>query len=1154
LSLNLKLEAQLEAAIGYHEARDPRQAEYLCREILRMAPDHADTLNLLGLAVQDLGRPDESISLIRRAIALDPGFSDAHANLARGFNFLAKPNQAAEAARVAIELDPFLAEGWLQLGRASLELGDNAAAIDALRRAAELLRNVPDIHAGIGYAAQRLGDYAAAADAWRRVLDSRPDEVVALVNLGAALFQLGQLDEAATLHRRAVHLAPDDVTALGALAGTLHGRFEAAEGATVAKRLLELDPERPDILTILAACLTWLGHFVDAAESCEAALAIQPDHIPARHLLATLKPESMDAATIASFRTRMDDPSLPPQDRASAGFAVAKALDKAGDPDEAFRVFRAANALYHADGKAQGRGFNLVGYQAFVDWARAAFTPAVFAEAREMGNPSELPVFIVGMPRSGTSLVEQIIASHPRVHGAGERKDIMHILTRLDQGTKHRQVQMWDREQVARETEQHLAHLRVLDSGADRVVDKMPDNINVLGQIRTLFPNAHIIVCRRDLRDVCVSCVTTHFGTTINWAWDVKECASRAVETDRLLDHWRLVLPGPVMEVSYEALISNPEAESRRLIEFLGLPWDPACLSFHETERAVTTASAQQVRVPVFTSSIGRWRRYGTHLGEMSRILGDRGPDPGASCVWEAPETAILRRAQMSGNAQDFPAAIRLLRDGVRRFPGNHDLVAPLAFFLGMNSEFQEAAIVWRRALALRPERIDSLANLGLVLAKADRISEAITIFREAIARQPASGVFHKFLGRALLVQKEWAEARRELLFALDQAPNDLELLVPLGSCELSLGLFDDAASRFRRALELEPGNQEAVFGLTFIGRPVANDEIGALSVLLADPARPEGDRIWSGHALGRTREKAGDYDGAFEAYQAANQLTRESRKRTRMVYDPVEHARWVNDLIRGFTPEFFRATAGSGNPSELPVYIVGVPRSGTTLVEQILASHPKVCGGGEREGFADTIQAMRIVEGAGLVAGWNPLDVKREAAAEIARLRALDETAERVTDKLPGNVFWLGHIRILLPNARFIAVRRDPRDIGLSCFFSYFVHGHEWSTDLADIAAQIRETDRIIAHWRNVLPGPFMEIQYEDIVADLEGQSRRLIDFAGLEWDPACLEFHRNERAISTASQWQVRQKLYASSVGRWRRYERHLGPLLDGVRDLIR
>jgi tetratricopeptide (TPR) repeat protein len=384
------IESLLDTAILSHEARDLDRAEGLYKDVLRAQPDHPEALNLLGLILQDRGKPEDSITLITRALEAEPDFPDAYANLARGLNYLGRSGRAADAARRAIELDPALGEGWLQLGRALLNLGQYQDALAALREALPHFRESTELHAGIGLAAQSLGDAATATEAWRKVLDLQPDRVEAMIGLGSAYCQTKRLDEAVALHRQAVAYAPDNTAALGALAWSLHQRYEPAELVEVCRALLALDPERADILTLEGAGLTWLGRAEEAAASFQAALALQPDYVPATQLLARVKPEAMDTPTIARVRAQLDDAALSIEDRVMAGFAVAMALDKAGEFDAAFGLYQTANALSHAQGEAAGNCFKPDRYEVYIDWARNAFVPSTFAEMRAAGNPSEL--------------------------------------------------------------------------------------------------------------------------------------------------------------------------------------------------------------------------------------------------------------------------------------------------------------------------------------------------------------------------------------------------------------------------------------------------------------------------------------------------------------------------------------------------------------------------------------------------------------------------------------------------------------------------------------------------------------------------------------------------------------------------------------------
>jgi tetratricopeptide (TPR) repeat protein len=377
---------------------------------------------------------------------------------------------------------------------------------------------------------------------------------------------------------------------------------------------------------------------------------------------------------------------------------------------------------------------------------------------------------------------------------------------------------------------------------------------------------------------------------------------------------------------------------------------------------------------------------------------------------------------------------------------------------------------------------------------------------------------------------------------AIDLDPNHLEMWLYLGKCESVLGNFETAAKHYRHALAIDPSYQDAKVGLSSLHLDYGLSDLEHLGSVLHDPHGNLRDRTLAGFALGDSLNQKGRYEEAFAATAEANRLRRAMLPPSVEVFD-------VDMLRRIFPPEVFQETAAWGDPSALPVFIVGLPRSGTTLVEQIIASHRSAFGAGELE---DIIRLVRLVEdGQGYrpPREWNPLTVRRAAAQHLVRLSELGGDALRVVDKMPDNVMYVGHISILFPNARIILCRRDLRDVGVSCFMQAFSDKMNWTNDLTDIAVRIRETERLVALWREVLPRPMLEVQYEELIANPEAESRRLIEFLGLDWDPTCLSFHETKRPVTTSSFWQVRQPLYSSSVGRWRNYRKHLGPLLEGL-----
>ncbi len=386
------------------------------------------------------------------------------------------------------------------------------------------------------------------------------------------------------------------------------------------------------------------------------------------------------------------------------------------------------------------------------------------------------------------------------------------------------------------------------------------------------------------------------------------------------------------------------------------------------------------------------------------------------------------------------------------------------------------------------------------------------------------------------------AEAVESFRRAVEIAPESVPGWIYLGQALRHIGRFAEVADCTRQILVRRPGAVQAYALMTSVGASADAGEMARLTASLDDPKISIGDRADLGFVLGKMLDEADRFDEAFAQYARANSLVLQMRHAAGERSSSDQFAHQVDESIAKFTPEFFARTRNWGEPSELPVFIVGMLRSGTSLVEQIASSHPDVFGAGELTDIGNIAASLSF-------ARYQPGAINEAAGKQLDRLQALGGSALRVMDKMPANVEHLGLIATLFPSARVILCRRDPRDTCLSCFFQRFSSGNLFSFDLAECGRHHVQTDRLIAHWLKALPLRMLEVQYEDLVADLEGQSRRIISFLGLPWNAACLEFHRTERAVKTASAWQVRQPIYTRSVGRWRNYERHLEPLFESL-----
>jgi tetratricopeptide (TPR) repeat protein len=484
-------------------------------------------------------------------------------------------------------------------------------------------------HLGRGHALRAAGRLEEALDAYRRAVQIKADLLEAHASMAALLGYMQRFDEAMECHARAAALRPDAGIIHETLGVIMLQRRGAAAAVVHFRRAVEADPTLFSAWNSLGAALQSQGEFDEAAKCFRKILEIWPDSVHARIELAAASRQKAGPVEIEPLSNLLNQRDLSLEQRIEVEFALGTALDGAERFEEAFGHFETANLLGKQERALVGDRFDPNEFHAKVDQLIEIFTPEFFEKRRGWGERSELPVFVVGMPRSGTTLVQQIAAGHPQVHGAGELQAISQIATELGGADLHAAVAGWSQELLKKAANRHLDCLRALNSSASRVIDKMPGNVRFLGLIALLFPSARVILCRRDPRDTCLSCYFQPFGRgNLAFSSDLTDCGHHQLENDRLMVHWLRVLPLATLEIQYESVVADLEGQSHRLIDFLGLPWDPACLEFHRAQTTVLTASVWQVRQPIYSRSVGRWRHYERHLGPLleSLNLTARGP------------------------------------------------------------------------------------------------------------------------------------------------------------------------------------------------------------------------------------------------------------------------------------------------------------------------------------------------------------------------------------------------------------------------------------------------------------------------------------------------------------------------------------------------
>jgi tetratricopeptide (TPR) repeat protein len=465
-------------------------------------------------------------------------------------------------------------------------------------------------------------------------------------------------------------------------------------------------------------------------------------------------------------------------------------------------------------------------------------------------------------------------------------------------------------------------------------------------------------------------------------------------------------------------------------------------------------------------------------------------------------------------------------------------------------NDLHAATFHYERAIELRPAWAEAHNNLANILCRQRREPEAVKHYRQAVHLKPHYADALRNLGDALQTQKDFEQAILCYRAALLDEPNNVTILNRLASVLLVTGHIDEASQNLEAAIALRPQdigiqlNYAAVRPFTKGDRRLARLEEAATG----DDSLPDDQRIALHFLLGKAFADLENGERSFHHLNLANSL-----KRRYVAYD--EHAtfQYMERIRATFSGALLRAKIGRGDPSDAPVFVVGMPRSGTSLVEQILASHPGVFGAGEVNDFAVTASMFeRRSAGAypEMIAKMSDADFREFGRLYVERAGGTSSKA-RFVDKMPSNFLFLGLIHLALPQARIIHVKRDPVDTCLSCYSLMFSEGQPFAYDLAEVGRYYRAYDALMEHWRAVLPpGTMLELQYENLVNDLDGQARRLIAHCGLDWDERCLAFHKTKRPIQTASLVQVRKPIYADAIGRSRLYGAQLKPLLDALK----
>jgi tetratricopeptide (TPR) repeat protein len=620
--------AQLHLGAALAGVKDHEEAIRHYKKALALAPDAPEIHSNIGHSLQSLGRVEQAITHFEKALAINPRHAEASINLGTALAVLGRQEEAIPCFEAAIAIKPNSVEAHKSLAKALEESERYRDAMEHYEKVLALRPHDAESRTGLGDVLNRLDrpdeaieQYENAVELYEKVLALRPNDAEARTGLGDVLYRLDRTEEAIEQYKKVLATAPTFSKALNNLGNALHLLGRSEEGVAYFRRALAIDSSDLKTNKDLGRALIALGKFDEARAFLEKAMALSPRKAGCFDALVRYSHITADDQHFAAMRKLAANPtSLSRIEQIDLYFALGKAFADVGEHQQSFDHILAANAL-----KRRQIKFDEETSLEYFERIRNVFASQLLRDKAGLGDPSDSPVFIFGMPRSGTTLIEQILASHPKVFGAGELREVEKLAARIrgPAGPSYPdRVPAMSADELRRFGASYIEAVRGKAAQAARITDKMLGNFLFAGLIHLALPNARMIHARRDLRDVAFSCFSLHFEIGHYHTYDLAELGRHCCAYAKLMQHWRTVLPeGAILEVQYEELVGDLEHQARRIVSHCGLEWDDACVRFYETERSVRTASAAQVRQPIYQNSIGRWRPHEARLQPLLREL-----------------------------------------------------------------------------------------------------------------------------------------------------------------------------------------------------------------------------------------------------------------------------------------------------------------------------------------------------------------------------------------------------------------------------------------------------------------------------------------------------------------------------------------------------
>lgn len=647
--------ALFDEAIERVNSGDPRAAESICRDALAQNPKDINMLGLLGAIQIKMRQLENARSTLTRTIELAPTFAKAHEDLGFALLELEEFDEAVGILQKAVRLDPGLELAWLNLGKALASTGRGKEADEAFEKSFALSPHRKLLALAAKH--HKEGRLEEAERIYREVLKQNPKHVDALRLLAMVAASAKRFDDAERLLRKVIGIAPDYVLAITDLARILkeQDRFEEAieyfkkaiainpnnpnthyllaatyspaalnlEAVKAYRKTLELAPEHAGALLGLGNALKTVGRQEEAIKAYQDCIRVRPGNGEIYWSLANLKTYRFSDEQLEEMERRArEDSDLPEKSIINFLFALGKAYDDRGDYDHAWQYYAEANQKQRMIVQ-----YDAVQTETVNDSMMEVFDRQLLEDLGGLGNPDPAPIFILGLPRSGSTLLEQILASHSQVEGTSELPYIGRVAMSMNRNRADgigfpQAVRELGRESLTLLGEDYIKYAALhRPEGTPRFIDKMPNNFPSVGFIHLILPNAKIIDARRHPLDACVGNYRQHYARGQTFSYDLNDIGEYYIEYQRMMDYWHEVLPGKVLTVQYEEVCTDLENQVRRILDFCGLPWEDSCVRYYETERPVRTASSEQVRQPIYTGAINFWRNYEKHLDELFEVI-----------------------------------------------------------------------------------------------------------------------------------------------------------------------------------------------------------------------------------------------------------------------------------------------------------------------------------------------------------------------------------------------------------------------------------------------------------------------------------------------------------------------------------------------------